>query len=301
MNARTQDRRGLPAHRLSAADVEVVLAVVRGGTLAEAGTRLGVDTSTVFRAVQRLEKDLGQRLFERSRSGYRPTEPALALARHGERIEAELEAARHVAQLEPGAVTGQVRIATTDTVLHGLVLPALADLAAAHPGLSFELSASNELVSLTKRDADIAVRATKRPPEHLVGKQVGLLQVALFAPRHLRARSLEAVLAAGTPWIAPDDALPEHPSVRWRRQHCPKLQPRFKVNSILAVLEAVGAGLGVGIVPLFLAAGRREVRQISEPLEDAQTSLWVLTHPESRHLRRVSTVFSHLCAALWPA
>ncbi|WKB53146.1 LysR family transcriptional regulator [Eleftheria terrae] len=300
MNARLQARSTpLPAtFRLGAADMEVVLALVRGGTLAEAGLRLGVDVSTVFRALQRIEKGLGQRLFERSRAGYRATEPALAVAAHAERIEAELEAARTAVQLEPAEVAGQVSITTTDSVLHGLLLPALPALQAAHPRLQLELSASNELASLTRRDADIALRATRRPPDHLVARLLGPIRVAVFVARRHRARQLAEVLAADSPWVAVDEALPDHPSVQWRRRHHPKLQPQVKVNSLVAVMEAVAAGLGAGVLPLFLARGRSGLRQVSEPLEDAQTPLWLLTHPESRHLRRVSAVAGHLAQHL---
>jgi len=54
----------------------------------------------------------------------------------------------------------------------------------------------------------------------------------------------------------------------------------------------------VGILPLFLAQGREELIPISAPLDDCQTDLWLLTHSESRHLRRVSTVFAHLSQAI---
>jgi DNA-binding transcriptional LysR family regulator len=83
-------------------------------------------------------------------------------------------------------------------------------------------------------------------------------------------------------WIAPDDALPEHPSVVWRKRQHPKVEPRYRVNSILSVLELVALGLGVGVLPLFLAAERRDVVALSEPLESARTDLWLLAHPESR-------------------
>src|ERR1700741_4040124 len=114
---------------LSAADLEVLLALARGGTLAEAAARLQADASTVFRSVQRVEKSLGQRLFERSRSGYLATDTMLRIARHAERIESELESARAAAAGSQGELTGRVRITTTDSVLRGLVLPALAPLA----------------------------------------------------------------------------------------------------------------------------------------------------------------------------
>src|SRR4051812_47508430 len=117
MNARTQ-------YRVGAADLDVVLAMVRSGTLAGAGERLGVDASTVFRALRRIELGLHQALFERSRTGYRATELALALGAQAEQVEAAVEAARAATQARPEQVSGTVRITTTDSVLQGLVAPA---------------------------------------------------------------------------------------------------------------------------------------------------------------------------------
>ena len=244
--------------RLSPADLEVTLALTRAGTLAAAGERLGVDASTVFRALQRIERGLGRPLFERTRAGYVPTEVANALAEHAEAMEAALEAARSTVESKPSQISGTVRITTTDTVLHRLVAPALAALRTEHPLLGFDLHTGNELASLTRRDADIAVRATKRPPVHLIGKQLGPIRVALYAPRRSVVRRFSEVQAGACDWIAPDDALPEHPSVVWRKRHFPKAAPRYRVGSILSELELVALGMGVGVVPLFLAEGRRE-------------------------------------------
>lgn len=281
-------------YKLSAADLEVVLALARTGTLADAGERLSLDASTVFRTIQKVEKGLGQRLFERSRAGYQPSELAQQLAGHGEQLEAQMEAARSVLQLQPEQVSGTVRITTTDTVLHGLVAPALKALQASHPLLGFDLHAGNELASLTRRDADIAVRATKRPPPHLVGKHIGPIRVALYTAKKGGMKRFDDAVAAQTSWIAPDDALPEHPSVVWRKKHFPKVVPRYRVNSILTVAELVAQGLGIGILPVFLAQRRTDVVPLTEVLDECQTELWVLTHTESRHLRRVSAVYSYL-------
>ncbi len=287
MTAQTQ-------YKLSAPDLEVVLALVRTQTLAEAGERLAVDASTVFRSLQRIEKGLGQRLFERSRTGYQPLELAQILATHGEQLEVQLESARSAAQAEPEQVSGSVRITTTDTILHGLVAPALKLLQSSHPLLSYDLHAGNELASLTRRDADIAVRATRRPPQHLVGKHVGPIRMAVFGSKKGGPKSFDAGVASKTGWVAPDDALPDHPSVTWRKKHFPKVLPRYRVNSILTVAELVGQGMGIGLLPVFLAQGRGDLRALTDTLDECQTELWLLTHTESRHLRRVSTVFTHL-------
>jgi len=281
-------------YELSAADLDVVLAMVRAGTLADAADRLGVDASTVFRSLRRIERGLGAALFERSRSGYQALELAQALAEKAEQVEAALESARSAAQLSPEQVSGTVRITTTDTVLHGLVAPALKPLRAEHPLLEFELHAGNELANLTRRDADIAVRATRRPPPHLVGRHLGPVRVALFAAKNSPIKRYADVERGDAAWIAPDDALPEHPSVVWRRHQFPKVVPRYRVNSILTVMELVTLGLGVGVFPMFLARGRADLRRLTDVIEACQTDLWLLTHAESRHLRRVATVYAHL-------
>lgn len=286
MNAKTQ-------YRLSAADLETLLALIRGGSLGAAGERLGVNGSTVFRSLQRVERGIGQALFERTRSGYLPGDVALELARHAEHLEAEIEAARSLLQVTPEQVSGLVRITTTDTILHGLVTPALKSLQERHPRLQFDLQAGNQPVNLTRRDADIAVRATRKPPEHLIGRRLGPIRFALYAPRPSKIDSLDAALAAGTAWIAPDDALPNHPSVLWRRKHFPRIVPSYRVDSILTAAECVAVGLGVAVLPLFLAAPRIDLLQISDEITECTTDLWLLAHPESRHLRRISTVLQH--------
>jgi DNA-binding transcriptional LysR family regulator len=280
---------------LSAADLEVLLALARGGTLAEAAARLGADASTVFRTIQRVERNLGQRLFERTRSGYLPSDTMLEVAQHAERIESELEAARAAAAGPQRELAGRVRITTTDSVLRGLVLPVLSPLAREHPRLQLEVTSTNELMSLTRRDADIALRATPKPPEHLVGRHLGTIRFVACAarawPAAQRRKSLDAL-----PWIAPDDAMPEHPSVRWRRKQWPKVAPSLLVDGIVAVVDAIKCGAGIGIVPLFMLEHERDLVPLSAPLDGCESQLWLLAHPESRHLRRIAATYQHLAA-----
>lgn len=285
-------------YAISPGDLEIVLALVRGESLAAAGERLAVDPSTVFRSLQRIERGLGRTLFERSRSGYAATSLANELAEYAERIESAVEGARSSIDTAPTRVSGTVRITTTDTVLHALVAPALNALAKEHPSLEYDLHTGNELASITRRDADIAVRATKRPPQHLVGKRIGSIRVALYGARTAAARRISDLDSSGAAWIAPDEALPEHPSVVWRKRAFPKVRPRYLVTSIQSVLELVAQGLGVGVVPLFLAEKRSDVTRLSEPLVECETDLWILAHPECRHLRRVEAVYAHLASAI---
>jgi DNA-binding transcriptional LysR family regulator len=277
-------------YQLTAIDLQIVLALVRGGTLAQAAARSGSDPSTVFRALQRLEKQLGQRLFERNRQGYLPADTAQELARHAERVEAELEAARVAVTGATGAVAGRVRLTTTDSVLRGLVLPCVPALARAHPLLQLELQAHNGLTNLTKREADIALRATSKPPQHLVGRELGQIR---FVVAGLRGPSARRALEAQD-WVAPDESMPEHPSVRWRTRTYPKVTPRFLADGIVGVVDAIRSGGGVGVVPVFMLDVEPQLKALTKPLEGCESTLWLLAHPESRHLRRIAAVYQHL-------
>lgn len=282
-------------YALTAADLEVLLALTRGGTLAQAAARLAADASTVFRAVQRIEKHLGQRLFERTRQGYLPSDAMLAIASHAERIEAELEAARAAALSPEQEVSGRVRVTTVDAILRGIVLSLAAQLAKQHPLLELELHATNELMSLTKRDADLALRAiipSSRVPDHLIGRHLGPIRFVACAPRAWPAARRRQALDRAD-WVAPDETMPEHPSVKWRRRNVPKARVRHLVDGIVNVVDAIRMGAGVGVVPLFLLEREPELVALTEPLEGCDSQLWLLAHPESRHLRRIAAVYQH--------
>lgn len=279
--------------KLQLADLEMVLALTRGNSLAGAAKRLHVDSSTVFRAIKRIEQQLGAAAFTRTRAGYEPTELGAVLARHAETIETELEAARAAAACERRGLDGTVRITSTDLVMNHLVMPALTALSGQHPRLELDLVASNELANLSKRDADIAVRATRKPPEHLVGKKLGQLHYGLYIGRTLHNKLAATPNLESLPWVAPDAFLPEHPSINWRHKHFPSAQAMYRVDSVLSMLHAVACGLGVGVLPNFLAK-QHDLIPLSEPLSDCVSELWLLTHPDIRHIHRIKAVFNTL-------
>lgn len=291
MNASTQ-------YQLTAADLDVLLALVRAGNLAGAGKRLGADTSTVFRSVQRIERQIGQSLFTRSRNGYFASDLALQVVAHAEKIEAELEAARAVSFGTQNEVSGLVRLTTVDSILYNVLMPHLAALAALHPQLQLELLTSHQVANLTKRDADIAVRATRHPPEHLVGHHLGRAHFAIYGANSLFKGKRTPKSLDEYDWIALDDALPEDPVGKWRRKNYPKVVPRYRMDSLVAVGEAVRAGLGIGAMSTYKAKNDTTVRALTPELENCSVDLWVLTHPDSRHLRRISAVYGYLAKTI---
>jgi DNA-binding transcriptional LysR family regulator len=284
-------------YRLEYPDLSLILALVRGGSLARAARLLDVDVSTVFRSVRRLEAALGQPLFEKSRAGYLPTSLAQTLSEQAERAEQALEAARIGVEQGGEVVTGTVRLTCTDSVLQALLLPALARFMPAYPALTLELSTSNDFANLSRRDADIALRLTRTPPEHLVGRHLGdVVYRVCGSPTYLPGANLDDL--ASLTWIAPDDFLPDHPTVAWRRQHLPGVMPAYRCNSMLSVAELARAGLGVAALPDFLIGEGQGLIPFGEPLEGYDTALWLLTRPDCRALRSVVTLFDELGRSL---
>ncbi len=285
------------AAQLQAQDLLLLLTLHRCGKLEAAAERLGQDSSTVFRQLQKVEKQLACSLFTRSRQGYRATALTEAVLAQAEMIELALEQAKISLQQGQAQVQGRVSITTTDTILHGLLMPALKELSALHPALQYEIRVGNDLANLSRRDADIALRATRQPPEHLIGHFLGQIDVALYAAA-TNPISLAQALSAEATWVGPDQALPQHPSVVWRRQHHPQLHVTYLVDSIQSVAECIAQNLAVGILPVFLAEQRSDLRPLSAILPDCSTELWLLSHHDTRHILRNATVYQHLAQTL---
>ena len=283
-------------YQVNHADLSLVLALVRGRSLAKAAALLRVDVSTVFRSVRRLEAALGTALFEKSRGGYLPTGTAQALAEQAERAEEALEAAQVALQIGAEVVSGTVRLTCTDAVLHSLLLPALTQFMPAYPALSLELATSSTFANLSRRDADIALRLTNAPPEHLVGRNLGSTAYVVCGTAGHRARYLEA--PSSVPWIAPDDSMQDHPTVTWRKAQLPALLPRYRCSGMSEIAHLVEAGMGVAALPDYMAHLLPGVEAFSAPLAGCDTSLWLLTRPDCRQLRSVQTLFDELTPRL---
>ena len=277
-------------YKLNHQDLALVLALSRGRSLARAAELLGVDGSTIFRAIRKLERALGNALFDKGRAGYLPTDLALALARQAEQAEQALAVAHRVLDGDRQAISGNVRITCTDTVLHGLLLPALPRFMSNYPLLGLEFATSSEFANLSRHDADLALRLTTSPPPHLIGREVGPVPYVLCAPAAWRT----VPSLTDAPWIAPDDFLPDHATVAWRRQHLPGVVPRYRCNSLVSVCRLIETGLGVGAVPQFLAQGHPALRIVGDPLPGCTTALWMLTRPDCRSRRTVSAMFEEL-------
>lgn len=271
-------------------DLRIVLAIAEAGSLAGAGRQLGVSHATVFRRLDGLEERLGVRLFERLPEGYAPTPAGEDLAAAARRVETEvLEAERRV-QGRDLMPSGTVRVTTTDTLYAGLLAPVLAGFRRAHPAITLEVTVSNRVHDLSRRDADVAIRPSDRPPEALVGRRLGRLRQAVYGP----AGAGQAAALAAADWIGPDDTMGYRTLERWMAGTGYAERCVLRLDSVLAMATAVRCGSGIAVLPCYLADADPGLQRLGEPVED----LWLLTHADLRHTTRIRALLDHVAAAL---
>lgn len=270
--------------------LQLVLAVARGRTLAAAGRALGVDASTVYRRLGALERQLGASLFERLAKGYAPTALGNDLLATAERMEqAALGLDERLVAGRPAALAGTLRITAPDDVAEYLVLPLVAAFRGRHPEVEFELVIDNRLLNLTRREADIAIRATRAPPPHLFGRRAAALSTAVYAPATASAADWR-----GLPWIGWEEGWGPAGYAAWLQREAGGPRPVYRSSSLLNQAAAATAGLGAALLPCFLGDAEPRLRRLSPPLPALETELWILTPAE---LRRRAVVRQFLDAA----
>ena len=169
-------------------DARLVLAVSRTGSLTAAAKGLRVNHSTVFRRLASLEARLGLPLFERGLGGtYRPTVAGVRAALSAERMEDEaLGMARDLAGLDR-RLTGQLRVTCSETLAYRLLTPYIASFRAAQPGIVVELMVDSRALSLSRREADRALRVTRPREGDLQPLQCAIRTADCGSPARARA------------------------------------------------------------------------------------------------------------------
>lgn len=282
-------------------DLRCVAAIVDTGSLSGAARRLGVNHATVFRRLGQLEQRLGVRLFDRLAGRYVPTTAGEEIARAGNAIEETAQRALLKVAGQDLRPSGVVRLTTTDSVAHVLLNPALAACRRRYPDITLQLGIDNGMANLSRRDADIAIRPALQPPEHLIGKRISPLAFAAYAaPAYLESlpppsesQQSERPLSDYA-WIALDDTLGRHRTLRWLEAIVPLDLVGFRASTFNTLRQACIAGLGVALLPCFLGDSTPLLTRIMAPEPALASELWLLTHPDLRDTVRIQAVMSCL-------
>src|SRR3989440_9659868 len=192
---------------LSWDDFRYVKAIADTRSLGGAAQDLSVNHSTVFRRLAQIEKQLGSRLFERSRGGYALTPCGEEMVRLAERMGEDVVAFERQVTGHDLRPSGELRVTTNDTALIYLMTDVFAGFRRAYPEISLDVVVANQALNLSKRDADVAIRATDRPPETLIGRRAATIAWAVFAASGTAPEGFEASDAREVDWIGFGDNL----------------------------------------------------------------------------------------------
>lgn len=273
-------------------DLRYFLEISRRGRLLAAAERLGVDHTTVGRRLAALEKSLNTQLFDRTPRGYSLTPAGQRLLAHAEQMEATSLAIQGDLTGSDQILTGAVRVGTAEGFGSRFIAPRLPQLHLQHPGIELDLVTSARFISLSKREADIAINLT-RPT-------TGRLMTRKLCDYALRLYATPDYLAKAPPLTCRDDLL-NHVLVgyvddlifaqelRYLDEILPNLHPNFRASSVLTQYEAVVAGLGLGVLHCFMADCDPRL-QLVLPEVTIWREYWLVTHEDLRSVARIQAV-----------
>ncbi len=283
--------------RLAWDDLLYVLAVGRSGSLSGAARDLKVTHSTVYRRIGRIEEQLQVRLFERLRDGYAPTPAGEAMVSLATRLDDDILALERRLAGEDLRPSGTLRVTTTETLIP-TIMPLCGAFRRAYPEIVLELVSGKAMLNLSRRDADVALRPTVQPDESLVGRRLCTIAFAVYGAQDYLAATGGADLDRNHEWIGLDDTLSHLLAYGWLQRNVSPSRIGFRSSSIEAVVEAAAAGLGLALIPCYMAARHPQLVRCTDVIDEAGTGLWLLTHQDLRHTTRVRAFTDFIAAEL---
>ncbi|WP_019506207.1 LysR family transcriptional regulator [Pleurocapsa sp. PCC 7319] len=279
-------------------DLKILLVFAREGTLQKAAQKLGMDISTVSRRIRNLENDLGSKVVENVGGRLVFTTYGEQAVQTAEAMAAESNHLQRLIKGEESLLSGVLRVALLDALVF-FHQDLLQSFSVQYPHITLELvSGTSRVHSLTRREADVAIRVSKQPDDTLVGMRALHIEYAIYAHQSVAERP--PTLWADLPWIGWDPALNARKIDAWMEKHVPLEQIRFRVDSAIAQFTLVEAGCGACILPVVYADLNDQLVRLSEILDGFDTNIWLLTHRDLKRNGRVQAFFEHFYKGLEP-
>jgi len=278
-------------------EIRLVLAIQRAGSLTAAAKALGVDHSTAFRRLNALEARLGVRLFERLHGGiYQPTPAGQRMAAAAERMEDEALALGRDITGGDHRLSGRLRITSSETLAYRVLPRHLALFRQAHPGIVVELIIDNRVLSLSRREADIALRPIRPKEGDLWGRKLARVAWTLYgAPAYLDSHG-GSVAGPGElgrhALIGWEEATTGIGAADWLGRAATGDAFVYRTNSLVNQLGAARAGIGLALLPCYLGDGEPDLaRALPAPVPELAGELWIVTHADLKATARVRAFF----------
>jgi len=278
-------------------NLRYVLMVANKGSVAAAARELDVNRTTVLRRINTFQENLNCRIFDRGDSGYVLTpeaEKMIIAAREVENtlFDMQRQIAGHELKLE-----GELRVTTTDSFMLSMLGPHLATFRQKHPHIVVDLLATNSILDLHRRDADVAIRPTRQPEANLVGRRLCDVEFGVYAaPEFLPDMTGDNIFSER--WIGFADSLLSTPVGAWFDATIPTVNICLRCDSFVAIRIAAESGMGLALLPVFLGDASQTLLRLEAPTRELTTGLWILTHPDLVRSARVHAFVDHFSAAL---
>ena len=302
MQIKTTDESLAPRRgRLPWTDFQLVLAICREQSVARASAALDMTHSTLLRKLDGIETRLRTRLFDRPRGRYSPTPAGQEIEQAALAIEPLALAAETQVLGQDMRPSGDVRVSVAGIVIDHLLPPVLVQFASAFPEVRIELSSARELVSLRRREADVAIRIADEVPDWLIGRRLAQVEFKVYgrrrSPQGVPLQALPALLTDRR-WIAFEQDARDLKFDRWMARELPERCVALRVDSFSHALTMARAGLGVALLPTFIERNAPDLQALTAALPELTTPLWLITHAELRHTARVRVLMQAFGPAL---
>ncbi len=286
-----------PTKEMEWNDLMVILAVCRAGSLSGAARILGQNHSTIFRKINTIEHNTGVRFFERLPEGYKMTEAGTTAMRYAERIESEVHALGLEVLGQDMRLQGKIRVTAPEGMTVTILPKLFAEFCQEHPEVSIEIAGGSTAVDLSRREADIAIRATSKPPDTSLGRKICDFRFAIYAtPQYLKDKknlSLQehnwCFIQGSDEWLVP---------LIWKKKGQTRQCTVFESGLAMAVLNAAAEGMGLTMMPCYLGDADARLVRATNVVESLTLELWILTHADLRHTARVKALMAVLYDAL---
>lgn len=281
--------------------IETFLRVAEAGSLTAAARQLRISQPTLSRQIAELEERLGVGLFVRHGRGLALTDRGAELLSTARDLDQHAQVFLRRAAGLRAEPSGTVRISANEPIGIYVLQPCLARLRAEHPKIALELVVENSAANLSRREADIAVRMFRPRQPDLVAKRLGTLELGLYGhveylARHGEPKGLQDATQPGQTVIGFDRDpawLVLLEQLRLRPEHF-----AFRSDSLAVHMQAVLAGVGLGVLHVLLAARHPELRRVLEQVDFGSLELWLVMHEDVRESAAVRVVFEALAPAL---
>ncbi|MEX0298558.1 MAG: LysR family transcriptional regulator [Kordiimonas sp.] len=260
-------------------DLRYFLEVARAGNVTSAAKILGVNHSTVSRRIHAFEEKHGVRLFDRVPSGYELTEPATCIYQMALEVEATHQKISRSLFGRDGRIQGDISLTMPHDILEHCLIEDLRTFRDEYPEIDLNLFIAKGIKNLAAREADLAVRLSPAPPDHLIGTRVATLQHGIYANTEIDTSNNPDLIVWNSETELPD----------WAKEHFPNSKIAMRVDDLYGMFAAVKAGIGIARMPCYLpdALAAPTVKRMPIAQTRSAWGVWVLNHADLRYTARI--------------